>query len=161
MKRAILLILCLAYFTSNAQEKQLWAKSFINQKAPELIVEKWLGDKPETKGKYVLIDFWATWCAPCKKAIPELNAFQEQFREKLVVIGISDESKSTVRKMKKPRIEYFSAIDTEGRTKNVYEVRGIPHCVIIDPDGIVIWEGWPHLKGYELTTEVIEELISE
>ena len=161
MKKVIFLVLCLGFLSSNAQEKQLWAKSFINQKAPELIVEKWLSDKPETEGKYVLIDFWATWCAPCKKAIPELNAFQKQFGEKLVVIGISDESKSTVRKMKKPKIEYYSAIDTRGRTKKVYEVRGIPHCVIIDPDGIVIWEGWPHLKGYELTAEVIEELISE
>jgi hypothetical protein len=40
-----------------SQEKKLWAKSYINKKAPELVVEKWLTEKPDTKGKFILIDF--------------------------------------------------------------------------------------------------------
>ena len=142
-----------------AQEKQLWAKSFINQPAPDLIVEKWLTDEPETAGKFVLIDFWATWCGPCRKSIPDLNKFQDKFEESLVVIGISNESERVVKKMKKPRIDYFSAIDTQQRLKSVYEVEGIPHCVIIDPDGMVVWEGWPQQGGFELTASVIQNLI--
>lgn len=141
-------------------EKQLWAKSFLNKKAPELVVEKWLSEKPDTSGKYVLIDFWATWCGPCRKAIPELNDFQKTFQNNLVVIGISDESKRTVKNFKTPKIEYYSAIDTKKRLKSIYGVKGVPHCVLIDPEGIVRWEGFPLLKNYELTKEVLTSILN-
>src|SRR6185503_1374084 len=85
-----------------AQQKKIWARSFLNQKAPELIVEKWLTKEPDQQGKFVLIDFWATWCGPCRKAIPELNALHKKFGDKLVVIGLSDEAEVTVKAMKTP-----------------------------------------------------------
>lgn len=159
IKKVLLLITILSITISYSQEKKLWAKSFLNQKAPEIVVEKWLTEEPNTSGKFVLIDFWATWCGPCKKAIPELNYFHKKFKDKLVLIGISDEPRGKVKNMKNPRIEYYSAIDTKKLLKNIYEVRGIPHCVIINPDGIVVWEGWPQQKGYELTEKTISELI--
>src|SRR2546426_9241383 len=132
MKRkfSIALICLLAAATGAvAAEKKLWAKSFLNQKAPELVVEKWLTKEPDRKGKFVLIDFWATWCGPCRKAIPELNAFHKKFGDKLVVIGISDEAESKVTAFTDPKIEYFSAIDTKSRTKDAMEVAGIPHVI--------------------------------
>ena len=159
MRKIILLLSLLSISNFYAQEKKLWAKSFINKKAPEIVVEKWLTDKPEINGKFVLIDFWATWCGPCKKAIPELNEFHHKFKDKLVVIGISVEPKGKVKKMKNPKMEYYSAIDTKERLQSIYEVQGIPHCVIIDPNGIVVWEGWPQQKGFELTEETINNLI--
>jgi cytochrome c biogenesis protein CcmG/thiol:disulfide interchange protein DsbE len=146
---------------ASAQEKRLWAKSVINEKGPELQVEKWLTEQPDTKGKFVLIDFWATWCPPCRKAIPELNAFQAKFGDKLVVIGVSDESEDKVRKMTEPKMEYASAIDTQGRTKKLLEVKGIPHVILMDPQGIVRWEGYPLLTGHLLTEAVIEEVMKK
>lgn len=159
MKKILLLFVLFLTVVSYSQEKRLWAKSFLNKEAPKLVVQKWLSKKPKTKGKFVLVEFWATWCAPCRKAIPKMNKFQEEFKDNLVVIGISDERKSTVRKFKNPKIEYYSAVDTKKRLKDAYEVTGVPHCVIINPDGIVVWEGWPDLKGFELTSDVIKELI--
>lgn len=162
MKKIILLVAVLFSVSSfYGQEKQLWAKSFLNKEAPKLEVEKWLTEKPKTEGKFVLIDFWATWCGPCKRAIPELNDFHDKFKDSLVVIGISAESERKVKKMKSPSIDYYSAIDTKAKLKSKYQVRGIPHCVIIDPNGIVVWEGWPQLKGFELTEEVIQNLIED
>lgn len=161
MKKILLLLTCIFVLNAFSQQKRLWAKSFINQKAPKLTVEKWLTDKPDTKGKFILIDFWATWCGPCKRAIPELNHFKTEFENDLVVIGISDETKEAVNALSTPKIEYYSAIDTGRTMYNTLEVQGIPHCLLIDPDGIVRWEGFPTLTGFELTSDVIKEIISK
>jgi len=101
----------------------------MNQKAPELVIEKWLTEKPETNGKF------------------------------LVVIGLSDETEEKIGKLKSPKIEYYSAIDTEQRLQRNYEIKAIPHCVIIDPNGTVVWEGWPQQEGFELTEETVSNLI--
>ena len=66
MKNTIILLTMLLFSGIGfAQEsnngKQLWAKSFLNEKAPELTVETWISKKPDTEGKFVIIDFWATW----------------------------------------------------------------------------------------------------
>ena len=161
MNKVVVLLMCLMCFSLNAQKKKIWAKSFLNKKAPELVVEKWLTEQPNIEGKFILLDFWATWCGPCRKAIPKLNKYQKEFKDNLVVIGVSDETKTKVESMKTPLMEYYSAIDTKERLEKKYKVKGIPHCVLIDPNGIVRWEGWPDLEGFELTSEVIEDIIEK
>jgi thiol-disulfide isomerase/thioredoxin len=122
---------------------QLYAKSFLHKAAPPLMVAKWLNGIPDTKGKFILVDFWATWCPPCRKAIPGLNALHKKFKDKVIVMGISDESEEDVHKLKSPKIEYWEAIDQQSRSAHAAEVRGIPHAMLIDPDGIVRFEGMP------------------
>jgi len=123
---------------------KIYAKSFLNQYAPELKVEKWLTPEPDTHGKFILVDFWATWCGPCRRAIPDLNTLSGIFKDKLVVIGLSGETEQEVLKMKNPPIAYSVAIDTEQRTSSVLQITGIPHALLIDPKGIVRFEGMPH-----------------
>ena len=65
-----------------------------------------------------------------------------------------------MRKLKSPQIEYYSAIDTKARTKKAVGVWGIPHVLIIEPGGAVIWQGFPLLKDYELTEETIEKILA-
>lgn len=161
MKKTLLLLTSLLVINAYSQVKKIWAKPFINQIAPELEVEKWLGAKPDIKGKFVLIDFWATWCGPCKRVIPDLNKFKSEFEKDLIVIGISDETEEKIKSLSEPKIEYYSAIDTQKKMSNTLEIQGIPHCILIDPNGIVRWEGYPILTGYQLTSSVIKGIIEE
>lgn len=143
-----------------APEKQLYAKNnFHNRKAPTLIVENWIGEPPKTEGKFVLIDFWATWCPPCRRAIPELNELAANFPDQLVVIGITNESLELIRKMADPVMKYHSAIDTQGRTSDEIGIEGIPHVLLIDPSGKVCWQGYPSDDENGLNSATVQRLI--
>lgn len=137
---------------------QIYARSFINQPAPQFIAESWITPAPNTLGKFVLVEFWATWCEPCKGEIGRLNELAGAYQDKLVVIGLSDESAEAVHDfwrdnppsifgqhaMTRPRIKYSVAVDTRKRMKQSVGVFGIPHSLLIDPKGIVRFEGMPH-----------------
>lgn len=146
--------------TGRESGKRLWADSFLGEPAPDLVVEEWLTERPDTGGKFVLIEFWATWCGPCRETIPKLNHFQKVFADDLIVIGVGNESAEDIRNFKEPEIRYSLAIDTRGRTKAEAGVTGIPHAMLIDPDGMVVWEGYPLLEGHELTEETIRGVIA-
>ena len=162
MKKLIVaaVALWLGFAPALADGKQLWAKSYLGKKAPAFVVEKWLTPEPDREGRFVLIDFWATWCPPCRKAVGELNALHRKLGDKLVIIGVSDEPESVVRKLTDPKLDYASAVDTQARMKKALEVKGIPHVIIVDPQGIVRWEGYPLLDGYELTEKVIADILA-
>ena len=119
------------------------ARSVRGQPVPTVEIEKWITDAPQTQGKFVLVDFWATWCGPCRQSIPELNAFAKKFSDRLVVIGISDEPEAAIRKMSNPHIDYAIASDTQQRMHRNLQITGIPHCILVDPSGIVRYEGHP------------------
>ena len=131
---------------------------------PEINAQYWINTEPLTlaglRGKIVVLEFWATWCPPCRRSIPVLNGFAEKFADELVVVGLSDETEADVRKLKRPAITYHSAIDTQARMKNELGVFGIPHAIVIEPGGFVVWEGFPLLPGYELTAEKIEKILA-
>jgi cytochrome c biogenesis protein CcmG, thiol:disulfide interchange protein DsbE len=121
------------------------AKSFRGQSPPILYVENWVTEMPDRTGKFVLIDFWATWCGPCRASIPLLNAIHKNYGDKIVVIGLTDESVAEVQRMTSPKINYYVASDTQKRTSRAAAVRAIPHAMLIDPQGIVRYEGHPEL----------------
>jgi len=92
------------------------------------------------KGKYVLLNFWATWCPPCIQELPSLNNIHERFRDKgLVVVGISvDEDKQAYQQFLKARgVTFPTARDPEQTVNTRYGTTKFPETYLIDPDGYV------------------------
>ncbi|MCD4655728.1 TlpA family protein disulfide reductase [bacterium] len=108
--------------------------------------ETWDGQEismEKYKGKYVLLDFWATWCPPCKKEIPHLRELAKKYagNEKFGMIGISLDrnEKPLVDYVKKNKMTWPNIYDAKnGNIAALYGVKTIPFTVLIDPDGKVI-----------------------
>ena len=137
------------------------AKSFLNQKGPELVVEKWISAAPNMQGKFVLIELWAPSSEPSQKFIPQLNHFLQQFGDKLSIIAVSGESEDEVRKIVDPPIEYSSAIDTEKRMESALELKKLPYALLMDTNQIVRWEGDPLNSTNALSESVISKLLEK
>jgi len=90
------------------------------------------------KGKVVLVDFWATWCPPCKNAIPHLIDLYEKFKDQgFVVLGISPEDEKSLEKFRDDyKITYPILLGTQ-EVAQAYGVQAIPKSIFIDKKGIV------------------------
>ena len=113
------------------------------------------------KGKYVLIDFWASWCAPCIKEIPTLIEAYKLYKNKnFEIVGVSLDSKADPWKaaiknnnMTWPQMSDLRQWDSQARI--IYNFNSIPHTILLDPDGIIITKD---LRGKKLL-EKLQELI--
>jgi cytochrome c biogenesis protein CcmG, thiol:disulfide interchange protein DsbE len=136
-------------------------KTFLNQTAPDLAVEKWISAAPSTAGKLVLLDFWAPTNEPSKKFLATLNEFQEKFSTNLAIIAISDQSEEDVRAALDTNIQYSVAIDSEGRMAKEINISDLPYSLVADTNLIVRWEGNPLSATNGLSESVLSGLIEK
>ena len=89
------------------------------------------------EGKVVLVNFWATWCPPCRKEVPDLEALYKQFKDKgLVVLAISDEDAGKVKPFAaRQGISYTVLLDPGRKVNTLFHVMGIPKTFIYDRSG--------------------------
>ncbi len=94
----------------------------------------------DLRGKVVLVNFWATWCPPCRKEMPDLEALYGRFGLKgLVVLGISDEEVAKVEPFIRERKVSFPVLLDPGRTVNdLFVVNGIPKSFVYDREGKLV-----------------------
>tara|TARA_B100000700_G_C14865884_1_gene770925 strand:- start:424 stop:921 length:498 start_codon:yes stop_codon:yes gene_type:complete len=114
--------------------------------APELSLEGWLNSQPlelsSLKGKIVVLDFWATWCAECVRSIPHLNELQKRYADQgVVIIGVcaSDGSERMGELAKNRGIKFPVAIDKKDATNKRYRANSSPDYYIIDRAGKLRW----------------------
>jgi thiol-disulfide isomerase/thioredoxin len=87
----------------------------------------------------VLLNFWATWCGPCRAEMPEFQRFQEQAGSTATVIGVDlqEDGGSVQTFLRTYGISYRIALDEDGRTRARYAVTGLPTTVFVDSSGIL------------------------
>jgi peroxiredoxin len=92
------------------------------------------------RGKVVLVNFWATWCPPCRKEMPDLETLYERFKDKgFVILAISDEEQAKVQPFVKERsIHYPVLLDSGRKVNDLFEVEGIPKSFVYDRDGKLV-----------------------
>ncbi len=94
----------------------------------------------EFKGRVVLVDFWASWCAPCKASFPALDSLHEEFHDAgldVVAINVDEDAKSARAFLsgKSPSMNVF--FDPQGRSPEAFKVEGMPSSFLIDREGNV------------------------
>ena len=154
MKTSILL--ALAILAGTILETNSGAAN-IGDAAPPLPVEQWLKGTPVRVGpgaNIFVVEFWATWCGPCKRSIPHLTEVQKKFANRgVIVIGVSDEKADIARPFVAAQggnMEYSVAVDSSRRSlqnwHTAFGADGIPHAFVVNTNGVVMWHGFPNAE---------------
>ncbi|MFV1982039.1 MAG: TlpA disulfide reductase family protein [Thiohalomonadales bacterium] len=114
-----------------------------NQKAPDFALKLQSGNitLKELQGKIVYLDFWASWCVPCRKSFPWMNEMHARYKDKgLVILAVNlDKDPELVAKFLRDYPAKFKiAYDPSGKSAEAYKVLGMPSSYIIDRQGNII-----------------------
>lgn len=125
----------------------------VGQTAPDIILRFTEGGEQRSLSSYhgnvVVLDFWATSCAPCRDTMPRMEEFHKRYQGQGVnVIGVAvdvDDYDKVVQLAKELGVTYPIAADTAGEAKQYYQIRSLPTLVVIDKDGVIALR----LEGYD------------
>ena len=134
--------------------------------APNFVLTDTQGEQvklSDYRGKVVILDFWATWCPPCRRGIPDLIELQKTYKKKLAVIGISldtDSRKNVVPFIKEYGINYKVVYGDNDVVQKYGNIQSIPTTFIIDQKGKIV-SSYIGLQRKETFENEIETLIKK
>ncbi len=132
------------------------ATNMQGKEAPSFFVEEWISEPLDVENRVRVVEFWATWCPPCRKSIPHLNELSSHFGDKVLFVGVSGESKDKVASFQeKTPMDYGVAIDSQKRMQGAIACTAIPLAMVISSDNKVRWQGNPA----RLTKSIIEQVV--
>ena len=134
-----------------------------NAKAPDFNLKDQYGvihSLENYKGKVIFLNFWATWCPPCKKEMPDIESIYKEYGENkkdVVILGVNSEKENGVKKFLKDRGYTFpTVIDENSEVMRKYFIQAFPTSFVIDKEGNV----YGYVMG-GLTKEQIKQVIEE
>lgn len=143
------------FFVEDPKELQKEVAPRLGYIAPEIALHDLNGQLvrlSELRGRPVLVNFWAAWCPPCRKELPDLQRFHEQFGTKIALIGVNwGEPAQTVKSfLARYGVTYTNLLDERGTAFVAYRLTGTPTTFFIDPEGHIrgVWLG--PLQGGEI-----------
>ena len=163
--------LALLGFITSAPKRNAYADSTVTAQkdraeAPEFELNDLKGEAvrlSQFKGKVVIVNFWATWCAPCKQEIPHLSKMLETYKDQgLVVLTISTDSPQTQSQVGRlaRRWKTHTLLDPEGRVVAQLNPRGIaPFTLIVDRQGKIAFDHDGYHSGDEVKMEAAVKVI--
>jgi peroxiredoxin len=114
--------------------------------------------------KVVLMDFWATWCGPCRMAMPDLQDLQDKFKDRgFEILSVNQgESAEQVRNfIQRKKYTFHVVLDQDGAVGGKYGVRGIPTLVLVDKKGVVQWLSVGYSGNDDDLRQLLERLTKE
>lgn len=108
--------------------------------------------------RFVLVDFWASWCGPCRFSVPQIIALSEKYRDRgLVVLGIavSDKMEDTGKAVEELGINYDVFSATDNAFMDEFGLNAIPHLTLIGPDGTILANGFTSMETEDIIRKVL------
>lgn len=119
----------------------------------------------EQRGQVVMINFWATWCGPCREEMPHLSRLYDKYRPSgftVLAVNIDEEPHKAARLAKQLGLPFPVLLDADKKVSRLYDLSAMPSTVLIDRDGRVRYLHRGYRSGYEVTyDQQIRELLRE
>ncbi|MEE9191149.1 MAG: TlpA disulfide reductase family protein [Candidatus Aerophobetes bacterium] len=119
------------------------------------------------RGRLIFLNFWATWCGPCRAEMPSMQRLWEEFKEEdfvILAINIQEESKLVSSFMNERGLSFPVLLDEKGKVARTYGVRGIPTTFFLNPEGEIIGKAvgardWDSEESFQLIEELLFEAL--